>query len=276
VFPLIAAVAAGSGGAPADSHPRAAESGAPQKETAESKAPQSRVIESIIPWLAFNSSCSSSVKVQNLGSREVAAEVEAHKGGGALTPLAGKSGIDVRLAPGERGEYKLQLSEETTGAWVRVREHVPSPQLTAVLAVSGGTECVAGNELQTTVRDIAWPARNPWYSGDVKDGDDGILAMINTSESPALVRACYSFGVLYSVPDARRPAADLTPVCSDVVQEMVPPFGTRQFPVLRGGNSHFLLTTRGEAIVLQMLRPTGTSVKVYKVDATIKFGEEVQ
>jgi len=234
------------------------------------------VVESIIPWLAFNSSCSSAVNVQNLGSREVVAEIEGHKSSGALTPLVGRSGIEARLAPGERGEYKLQLSEETTGAWVRVREHVPSPQLTPVLAVSGATECVVGNELQTTVRDVAWPARNPWYSGDVNEGDDGIVAMINTSERPALVRACYSFGVLYSVPDPRRPAADLTPVCSDTIQEMVPPFGTRQFPIQRGGNSHFLLTTRGEAIVLQMLRPAGTTVKVYKVDATIKFGEEVQ
>jgi hypothetical protein len=263
VFPLMAAAIAGSGNPPADSH-------------AQPRVVESRVVESIVPWLAFNSSCSSVVEVQNLGSREVAAEVEAHKSSGALTPLAGKSGIEVRLAPGERGEYKLQLSEETSGAWVRVREHIPSPQLTAVLAVSGATECLAGNELHSTVRDVAWPARNPWYSGDVKDDDDGILAMINTSERPALVRACYSFGVLYSVPDANRPAADLTPVCSDTVQEMVPPFGTRQFPVLRGGNSRFLLTTRGEAIVLQMLRPAGTTVKIYKVDATIKFGEEVQ
>ena len=259
----MAAAIAGSGNPPADSH-------------AQPRVVESRVVESIVPWLAFNSSCSSVVEVQNLGSREVAAEVEAHKSSGALTPLAGKSGIEVRLAPGERGEYKLQLSEETSGAWVRVREHIPSPQLTAVLAVSGATECLAGNELHSTVRDVAWPARNPWYSGDVKDDDDGILAMINTSERPALVRACYSFGVLYSVPDANRPAADLTPVCSDTVQEMVPPFGTRQFPVLRGGNSRFLLTTRGEAIVLQMLRPAGTTVKIYKVDATIKFGEEVQ
>ena len=82
---LLPVLAAGSSNAPADS--------------------RARVIESIVPWLAFNSSCSSVVLVQNLGSRQVAAEVEAHKSSGALTPLAGRSGIEVRLAPGERGEY---------------------------------------------------------------------------------------------------------------------------------------------------------------------------
>jgi len=81
--------------------------------------------------------------------------------------------------------------------------------------------------------------------------------------------------VLYSVPHNDRPAVELTPVCSETIQELVPPFGSRQFPVARGGNSHFSLTTRGDAIVLQMLRPAETSAKVYRVDSTIKFGEEV-
>jgi hypothetical protein len=109
----------------------------------------------------------------------------------------------------------------------------------------------------------------------VSDGDDGVIALINTAESPARVWGCYSFGVLYSVPHNDRPAAELTPVCSETIQEMVPPFGSRQFAVAHGGNSHFSLTTRGDAIVLQMLRPAGTSVKVYRVDSTIRFGEEV-
>jgi hypothetical protein len=179
------------------------------------------------------------------------------------------------LSAGEHAEYKLQLPEETFGAWVRVRERVPSPQLSSVLAVSGATECLVSDELHTTARDVAWPTRNPWYSGDVSDGDDGVIALINTSESPARVWGCYSFGVLYSVPHNNQPAAELTPVCSETIQEMVPPFGSVQFPVARAGNSHFSLTTRGDAVVLQMLRPAGTSVKVYRVDSTIKFGEEV-
>jgi hypothetical protein len=240
------------------------------------KAPEGRVVESIVPWLAYNSSCWSAVELKNLGNREVTAEVEAHKSSGALAALTGTSGIEVHLSAGERAQFKLQLTEETSGAWVRVREKVPSPQLSPVLAVSGATECLASNELHSTARDVAWPTRNPWFSGDVSDGDDGVIALINTSESPARVWGCYSFGVLYSVPHRDHPAADLTPVCSETIQELVAPFGSRQFPVARGGNSHFSLTTRGDAIVLEMLRPAGASVKVFRVDSTITFGEEVR
>lgn len=236
--------------------------------------PRTRVVESIVPWLAYNSSCWSAVEVQNMGDREVAAEVEAHKSSGALAPLVGHNEIQVRLKAGERAQYKLQLPEGTTGAWVRVREKIPSPQLSPVLAVSGVTECVQADELHTTVRDVVWPSRNPWFSADVSEGDNGIVALINVSENPVRVWGCYSFGVLYSVPRNERPAAELTPVCSATIEELVPPFGSRQFPVVRGGNSHISLATRGDKVVLQMLRPEGTSVKVYRVDSTITFGKE--
>jgi hypothetical protein len=233
-----------------------------------------RVVESIVPWLAYSSSCWSAVEVQNLGNREVAAEVEAHRSNGALAPLVGRSGIQVHLSAGERAAYKLQLSEETSGAWVRVRETVPSAQLSPVLAVSGETECLSGDELHTTVRDVAWPMHNPWFSGDVGKSDDGIVALINVSEHPARVGGCYSSGVLVSVPHDDRPA-ELTTVCSETIDELVPPFGSRQFPVARAGNSHFSLTARGDAIVLQMLRPAGSNSQLFKVDSTITFGEQV-
>jgi hypothetical protein len=233
-----------------------------------------RVVESIVPWLAYNSSCSSVVELRNLGDREVAAEVEAHKSSGALSPIVGHSGVGVRLSAGEHTGYKLQLAEETDGAWMRVREKIPSPQLSPVLSVSGTTDCVAGDKLHTTVRDVAWPIRNPGFSRDVGAADDGILALINASERPASVWGCYSSGTLYSVPHDDRPTF-LTPLCSEAIREVVPPFGTRQFPVARGGNSHFSLTTLGDAIVLQMLRPAEVGSKVYRVDSTITFGEEV-
>jgi hypothetical protein len=243
--------------------------------------PGERVVESIVPWLESNSSCWSAVELQNLGNREVAAEVEAHKSTGALAPLAGRSGIQVHLSAGENAEYKLQLPEESTGAWVRVRETIPEPQLSPVLAVSGVTECLGGsnpggpNVLRTTVREVASPVQNPWFSGDVSHSDDGIVALINTSESPAQVSGCYSHGVLYSVPDDNDPAPSLQPVCSETIREQVPPFGSAQFPIARDGNSHFSLNTQGDAIVLQMLRPAKSSVKVYSVDSTITFGKEV-
>jgi hypothetical protein len=236
--------------------------------------PRPRVVESIVPWLTYNASCWSAVELQNLGDREVSAEVEAHKSSGALVPLVGRSGIQVSLSAGERAEYKLQLPEETADAWVLVREKIPSPQLSPVLAVHGATECLDANELHTTVRDVAWPIRDPWFSGEVTEHDDGVLALINTSERPARVSGCYSFGVLYSVPHNDRPS-ELTPVCSETIDELVPPFGSRQFPVARGRSLHFKLTTRGDALVLQMLRPAGTHVRLYKVDSTITFGKEV-
>jgi hypothetical protein len=229
-----------------------------------------RVVESVVPSLDYNSSCWSAVEVRNLGNRDVAAEVEAHKSSGALTPLVGSAGIQVHLSAGEHAEYKLETAEETTGAWVLVREKIPSPQLSPVLAVSGSTECVAADELHSTFRDVAWPFRNPWFSADVSAGDDGIIALINTSEHPVQVWGCYSAGVLYSVP-----GNGLTPVCSDNVEELVPPFGSRRFPVYRGGNTHFSLTTRGDMVVLQMLRPVAANVKAYKVDSTITFGKEI-
>ena len=173
-----------------------------------------RMVESIVPWLVYNPSCSSVIELQNLGDREVAAEVEAHKSSGALAPLMGHSGNSVRLSPGERAEYEVQLAEETDGAWVRIREKIPSPQLSPVLAVSGASECVAENKLHTTVRDVAWPMRNPGFSGDVKSGDDGIIALINVSERPVSVWGCYSSGSLYSVPRNDRPA-ELMPLLAE-------------------------------------------------------------
>lgn len=241
---------------------------------AQTKPPE-RVVESIVPWLAYNSACWSAVELQNLGNRDVAAEVEAHKSSGALAPLAGSSGIQVHLKAGEHAQYKLQLTEETSSAWVRVRETVPQPELSPVLAVSGATECLSNNALQTTVREVVWPSANPWFSGEVSQSDDGMMALINTSERPARVSGCYSAGVLYSVPrdDGRPP--ELMPVCSLTIQEQIPPFGSRQFPVSRGGNSHFSLIALGDSIVLQMLRPASASVKVYRVDSTVTFGKEV-
>jgi hypothetical protein len=196
-----------------------------------------RIVESIVPWLDNSSSCWSAVDLQNLGNRDVVAEVEAHKSTGALVPLIGHTGIQMRLSAGMHAQYKLQLPEETTGVWVRVRETIPSRQLSPVLAVSGVTECVvtnvSGDQLQTTVRDIASPARDPWFSGDASHDDDGVIALINTSERAVRVSGCYSSGVLYSVPLKDHPVTELTPVCSETVDEQVAPFGSTRFPVAR-------------------------------------------
>jgi hypothetical protein len=85
---------------------------------------------------------------------------------------------------------------------------------------------------------------------------------------------CYSAGNLYSRPSDARATAELTPICSASFDVQIPPFASRQFPVEHEGNSHFSMNTQGEAIVLQMLRPLETGVKIYSVDSTIKFGGE--
>jgi hypothetical protein len=232
---------------------------------------QERVVESVVPALAFGTHCSSAVTLQNLGDRTVGVDVEAHRAGGALAPIAGHPEMIMRLAPGERSAYKPQIEEETEGAWVKVRERVPAPGLSPVIAIGGATECVIGDQLRTAVRDVVFPMRNPWFSGDVTDLSGALVSLINTSERAATASVCYSSGSLFSTPES----PDLKPVCSAAYEVQVPPFGARELPVARAGSSHFSLKTQGAAIVLEMLRPVGTSIKLYTVDSTIRFGSEV-
>jgi hypothetical protein len=234
-----------------------------------------RIVESVLPALAYGSTCSSTVELQNLGDRPVAVDIEAHRSTGALVPLVGRPEMTVRLNPGERGSYKLQIEEETTSAWVKVRERVPSPRFSSAVAVAGTTECVIADQLRTTPREVAYPTRNPWFSGDVAQMRSDVISMINTSEHAAKASLCYSAGGLYSVPNETHPSPELTPICSTAFAVQIPPFGTREFPVERDGSSHFSLKTEGNAIVLQMLRPLEASVKMYTVDSTVKFGGEV-
>jgi hypothetical protein len=236
---------------------------------------QERQIESVVPALAFGGRCTSTVTMQNLSDRVVAADVEAHKPGGALAPILGRSAIGIRLNPGERSSYKPQIDDETESAWVKVRERVPSPGLSPVLAIGGATECVIGDELKSVGRDVVFPTRNPWFSGDVAELSGALVSLINTSERAVTASLCYSAGNLFSIPGSTPASAELTPVCSAAFDVQIPPFGAREFPVARDGSTHFDLKTQGAAIVLAMLRPLGASIKLYKVDSTIHFGGEV-
>jgi hypothetical protein len=212
--------------------------------------------------------------MQNLSDRVVSADVEAHKPGGALAPLAGHAANAVRLNPGERASYQPEIDEETESGWVKVRERVPSPRLSPVLAVSGVTECVVGDELKRVGREVVFPTRSPWFSGDVAELHAALVSVINTSERAVTASLCYSAGNLFFLPGTT-PPAELAPVCSAAFDVQIPPFGAREFPVARGGSTHFSLKTNGAAIVLEMLRPLGESIRMYKVDSTIHFGGEV-
>jgi len=110
---------------------------------------QPRVMESVVPALSYGTAtCSSSVQMQNLSDRLVMVDVEGHKPSGALAPMVDHPDISVQLNPHERAAYKLQIDEPTTSAWVKIREHVPGPGLSPVVAVSGATECIIGDELR--------------------------------------------------------------------------------------------------------------------------------
>jgi hypothetical protein len=180
----------------------------------------------------------------------------------------------MRLNPGERSNLKPQIDEDTESAWVMVRERVPSPGLSPVLAISGIIECVIGDQLKSVGRDVVYPTRNPWFSGDVAELTGALVSLINTSERAVKASLCYSAGNFFYLPGST-PSAELSPVCSAAFDVQIPPFGAREFPVAREGSAHFSLKTQGSAIVLEMLRPLGASIKLYKVDSTIRFGGEV-
>jgi hypothetical protein len=230
-----------------------------------------RVVESVLPALNYGPSCWSSLDLHNLGDRTVIVEVEPRRASGALVALVEHPRVVFSLNPGQRVSYRLEIQEETGDAWVKVREQVPSARFWPVVAVAGTTECVIDNQLRTTAREVAYPTRNPWFSGDVSEMPGNIIAVVNTSERSAKATLCYSAGNLYSVPGKTLAIPQLTPICSQFLEVQIPPFGARQFPVVRDGTSNFSLHTEGNAIALQMLCPLATGVKIYSVDSTIKF-----
>ncbi|HMD47798.1 MAG TPA: hypothetical protein VKG79_01815 [Bryobacteraceae bacterium] len=232
-------------------------------------AGKERVVESVLPSLEYGPACWSSVDLQNLGDREVKLDIEAHRASGALVALVDHPQLSVDLGAGERASFRLEIAEETGSAWAKVREHVPAAALSPVIAVSGHSECVVDNQLRTSAREVAFPLRSPAFSSDIDEIHGDLVSMVNTSEYAAQVSLCYSEGNLYSVPGRA-----FAQICSSAFDVQVPPFGARRFPVEREGSSHFSMKTRGNAIVLQMLKPVGTGVKTFAVDSSIKFGEE--
>jgi hypothetical protein len=232
-------------------------------------AAQSRIMASVVPSLAYGPNCSSSLQVQNLGDRTVTVELEGHRESGALVALAGLTSNTIHLDAHQQSSYKVDIAEETTAAWARIRETIPSPDLSPVVAISASTECLTASQLRTAGRSVAYPTRSPWFDGDVAEMRGDVVSLINTSESAARATLCYSSGGLFSVQ-----GTPLRPICNASSDVQIPPFGSRQFPVSREGNSHFSIKTQGAAIVLEMLRPVGENLRIYAVDSSIKFGDE--
>src|SRR5580698_9491147 len=237
-------------------------------------ADQERIVTSILPSLDYGAACWSTVTLANLGDRVVTVEIEVHRAGGGLVGLAGLNEMVLHLNPGERVSHRLEVTDESGVGWLKVRERIPSPKLSPVIAVSGLSECTVANQLRSTPRELSYPTRNPWFSGDVEEMKGNLISLVNTSERAAQASLCYSAGNLYSVPTAAHPTPELTLVCSKAFEVLIPPYASRQFPVQRDDSTHFSVKTQGDAVVLQMLRPVAAGVKVYRVDSTVKFGGE--
>ena len=177
------------------------------------------------------------------------------------------------FAPHDRRSFRLGGQRETGDAWVGVWEADPPGTLPA-LAVEGWIECLAGDQLRTVPRSAALAMRNPWFAGQTADLAGAVMAVVNASAEAARADLCYSAGNLYFVP-AEMPDRRLERLCSWSEEVAIPPFGSREFPVEREGANEFALRTRGESIVLLLLRPVAAGLRVYRVDSTIRFGSEV-
>jgi hypothetical protein len=230
-----------------------------------------RVVTSVVPSLDYGASCWSTLTLTNLSDREITVETEPHREGGGLIAMSGWAPSVLHLNPGERSVHRLETTDDSGRGWLKVRERIPSAKLSPAVAVSATSECVVNNKLITTPRQISYPTRNPWFSGDIEEMRGNVISLVNTSEREARASLCYSAGNLYSVPTA----PDLTLVCSSSFDVQIPPYAARQFPVQHDESTHFSIKTRGDAIVLQMLRPVESGVKVYTVDSSITFGGEV-
>jgi len=231
--------------------------------------PRERHVDSVLPSLDYGTACWSSITLQNLSDRAVTVEVEAHRKSGALAPLTGLAQNSATLQAQERATYRLDVYGESGSGWAKIREKVPSPELAPVIAISAVSECVVENHLLSTGCEVAFPTRNPWFSSDVEEMRGNLISLVNASERPVQASLCYSSGNLYSLPGKN--ASDLRPICSSTFDVQIPPFGARQFPVEHENSSHFSMKTLGDAIVLQMLRPLQSGLRVYSVDSTIKF-----
>src|ERR1700693_5919210 len=117
-------------------------------------AEHERVVESILPSLDYGPTCWSSLELQNLGDREVTVDIQPHRASGGLVALVGQWQSTVQLKAGGRANYRLEIPEETGRAWVKIREKIPSPQFSPVIAVSGRAECAEENQVRRTPREV--------------------------------------------------------------------------------------------------------------------------
>ena len=118
------------------------------------------VFQSVVPALPYTSSCRSRTVLLNIGDAPVKVEVEGHAETGALVPQSGHA-TRTWLGPDEQVEYRLQMEGQSECSWIKVREYVPDGLDSPAIAIRPASECVVGNELRSTTRQVAFPCGVP-------------------------------------------------------------------------------------------------------------------
>ncbi|HEY3741958.1 MAG TPA: hypothetical protein VGL53_19035, partial [Bryobacteraceae bacterium] len=158
-------------------------------------AAQERAFSVVLPEMQYSHHCSSEIELHNTSPRFVDVDVIGRKSTGAIVGLRDRKTNRLRLSPGERVPLRLEVQNEI--AWAQIVETVPHPRLQPVLAISGFTECLNGNERLSEPREIASPSSNPHFSLDpasVSGRTGTVLLIINASAAHVSWSACYSAG----------------------------------------------------------------------------------
>jgi hypothetical protein len=228
----------------------------------------SRSVVSVVAPLAYGRQCWSTVELRNLGVKAVAVTVEGHKESGALVGLEGVESTVVKLAPRQRLSLKLRDAEgEAAMGWVRVLEDLTVGSDRPVVAVSGKTECLTGDQLRTMAQTVSYPMRNPEVESLVEEMPGRLLLLLNTSGEAAEFDLCYSRGSWTVVDDQRRV------ICSATSYEQLPPFGLATVPISREGSTEILVKGTGAELVIRALRVEAATTRLYSVDSSIRFVE---
>ncbi len=185
--------------------------------------------------------------------------------------LEGRESTVVRLAPKQR--LSLQLREagaETAMGWIRVSEELPIGSDRPVVAVSGKTECVAGDKLRTTVQTVSFPTRNPQIESPVEEMPGRLVLLLNSSGEAAEVDICYSRGSWTVVDDQTKV------ICTATSYVQLPPFGLATAPISRDGSTEIVVKGTGAELVIRALRLEAETTRLYSVDSSIHFGYVVR
>lgn len=230
-------------------------------------AAQERAFSVVLPELQYSRHCSSEIDLHNTSPRFVDVDIVGHKSTGAIRGLLDRKTNRLRLNPGERVALRLDVQNES--AWAQIVETVPHPRLNPVLAISGFTECLNGNELLSQPREIASPARDPHFSLDpasVSGRSGTVLLIINASAAHVSWSACYSAGT-----EVSNGKGEMTSLCSQTLESTLAAYQSCRLATSIDGKPLIRFRARGPAVAMQILTPSSLELQLFKVESTIHF-----